>query len=81
MSVTDDVREFIIDELDAGEIDGIGPDEDLLASGIIDSFGLEQLITFLQDRYRITIDPAHLTSADFRSLRSIDTFVSKQAER
>ena len=81
MSVTDDVREFIATTLDGGEIGPIEPDDDLLGSGIIDSFGLEQLIMFLQERYDIRVDPTTLTPADFRSLRSVASFVQRQGGR
>lgn len=81
MSVTDDVREFIIGELAGDDGEHIEPDDDLLGSGIIDSFGLEQLIMFLQERYDITLDPAQLTATDFRSLHSVEALVHRQGGR
>ena len=36
----------------------VGFDEPLLSSGIIDSFGLLEVLAFLEDTFHVTIDPA-----------------------
>jgi acyl carrier protein len=35
----------------------LGADSPLFSSGVIDSFGLLELIAFLEDAYGVTIDP------------------------
>jgi acyl carrier protein len=78
MSVSDDVERFIVDELVAGQISEIEPDEDLLAAGIVDSFGLQQLLTFIEERYGVSVDPSELTPANFRTIRNVEAFVEAQ---
>lgn len=36
------------------------PDEPLLSSGVVDSFGLLELIAFVEDTFGVRIDPARL---------------------
>jgi acyl carrier protein len=78
MSVVDNLREFIIDELAGEGIEDVGPDDELLASGLLDSFGLERLISFLEQSYGIELSPAELEPADFRTVRSIEQLVERR---
>ena len=78
MSVAKDVDRFIVDELMAGEISQIDPDEDLLAAGIVDSFGLQQLLAFIDERYGVSVAATELTPANFQTLRNIEAFVQSQ---
>ena len=52
------------------------PDEDLLSRGIIDSLGVTQLVEFLEERFGIVVADEDLTPANFRTLASIDAFVT-----
>ena len=79
MSVSEEVEQFILGELVADEISEIEPDEDLLAAGIVDSFGLQQLLAFIQERYGVSVDPSELTPANFQTLRNIEAFVQAQS--
>jgi acyl carrier protein len=79
MSVAVELERFILGELAMGELDRIDPDEDLLGSGLLDSFGLQQLLEFLQTRYGIRVSPDELTPAHFQTLRSMEAFVESQA--
>ena len=78
MSISEEVEQFILGELVADEISEIEPDEDLLAAGIVDSFGLQQLLAFIQERYGVSVDPSELTPANFQTLRNIEAFVQAQ---
>jgi acyl carrier protein len=76
MTVATDVEQFIVAELTQGRgIDAIAPDENLLASGIVDSHGVMEMVSFLERRYGLTIDDDDLTPENFESLRTIEAFV------
>ena len=45
----------------------LGAESPLFSSGVIDSFGLLELIAFLEDAYGVTIDPVR------HDLRALDT--------
>jgi acyl carrier protein len=73
------LESFIVDEIALGRgIRSIDPDQDLLAGGLIDSLGVTQLVSFLEDRYGIRVSDDELTPANFCTLESIEGFVSSK---
>ena len=77
MSVAVEVEEFITREI-APDIDPVAPDFDLLEAAVIDSLGILQLISFLEERYGIKVDDEDLAPENFRSVESIVDFVEKK---
>ena len=59
-------------------IDIDDPDMDLVGSGLMDSLMLIELLTFLEQKYQITIDFADLEIDNFRSVNSITQFVESR---
>jgi acyl carrier protein len=53
-------------------------DADLLASGVLDSLALVELLMQLESRYGIQISLEKLDFDDFRSVASIAAFVSRE---
>ncbi len=79
MSVCAEVEDFVLKELAVGGPDeSIAHDEDLLASGIVDSHGLLQLVAFLRDRFGVTVSDAALTPENFQSIAAIDALVARE---
>jgi acyl carrier protein len=79
VNVTTELQEFILEEIAPGRaIAAIGPDEDLLARGLVDSLGVTQLIEFLRDRYGVAVGPDDLVPANFTSLRAIAALVVRK---
>ncbi len=76
MSVAAEVEHFIVGEIAVGQgIESVEHDRDLLASEVIDSLGIVELISFLEGRYGIKVDDDDLAPENFRSVQSIVTFV------
>ena len=62
--------------------EGLGNDDrDLIEEGIIDSFGLLGLITFLEEQFRIRIDASEIDPAHFNTIKKIVAVVTKAAPR
>jgi acyl carrier protein len=62
--------------------EGLGSDErDLIEEGVIDSFGLLGLITFMEEQFRIRIDASEIDPAHFNSIQKIVAVVTKAAAR
>jgi acyl carrier protein len=79
VSVTTELQEFILEEIAPGRaIAAIGPDDDLLARGLVDSLGVAQLIEFLRDRYGVAVRPDDLVPANFTNLRAITALVARK---
>ncbi len=78
MDVAHDVEQFILEELMAGSaVDAIPPDEDILATGVVDSHGVMQLVAFLRERYGVTVGEDELTPENFQTIAAIDAFVRR----
>ncbi len=52
-------------------------DTDVIATGLLDSLGVAELLLTLEERFAITIDMATLELDDIRSVRSIVAFVAR----
>lgn len=79
MSVVSDVERFILDEIVQGTgVEAVDPGEDLLASGIIDSHGLMEVVGFIESRYEIVVADEDLVPENFESLSSIEGFVARK---
>jgi acyl carrier protein len=51
-----------------------------LLDGVLDSFGLRSLLTFLDERFGVSVSNSELVAENFRSIETIATFVeSKRA--
>ena len=55
-------------------------DDDLFTTGVVDSFGVLELIAFLEDEFRITIDTSRHDLREFDSVDKIVTLVRKLRE-
>jgi len=78
MDVATDVEQFILSEIMTGSAtEQIAPDEDLLATGIVDSHGVMQLVAFLRERYGVTVHDDDLTPENFQTIAAIGAFVER----
>ena len=79
MSVMAELQDFIVDEITLGRAIGpVGPDDDLLANGIIDSLGVSQLLEFVHDRYGVDVGDDDLVPANFQNVRAIEAFIARK---
>jgi acyl carrier protein len=72
------LRKFITTQFYPGEDFVLGEDTSLLDSGLIDSTGVLELITFLEAEFGITIDDTEVVPENLDSLRSIEAFVASK---
>ena len=56
----------------------IGADEDLLASGLLDSLGVMSLIHFIEQDLRIDVPAEDVVIENFESLRAIDAYLRRR---
>jgi len=78
-AIVDSVRDFIVKEIMHGSVQGgLGPDLHLLEEGILDSLGLQQLITYLEQKYNIMVDDEDLLPENFATVNAIAALISKQ---
>lgn len=51
----------------------------LLEIGVIDSLGVIDLITFIEDAFLISVSDSEITSDNFRTVRELSAFVQSKA--
>jgi len=80
-SVATEIEQFILRELMAGSaVESIDHDEDLLATGVVDSHGLMQLVTFLRRRWGLAVPEDALTPENFQTIAAIEAYVAREQE-
>ena len=78
-AIVETIRNFIAQEIMHGSVRGeLDPEIRLLEEGILDSLGLQQLITFLEQKYNIMVDDEDLLPENFATVNAIATLISKQ---
>jgi acyl carrier protein len=70
-----DVRQFIVSSWLSGDERGFDEQTDLQQTGILDSFSSLSLIAFLEDTFKIQLDPADINSETFRTVNAITRLV------
>lgn len=79
MQLKSEIRQFIVDNFLYGrDDDTLGDEVSFLGKGIIDSTGILELVSFIEEKYSISIDDDELIPDNFDSLNKISTFVSKK---
>lgn len=51
-------------------------DEDLFASGRVDSMGVMEIISFVEDAFSVVVDDVDIVPENFRSVRAMAEFVA-----
>jgi acyl carrier protein len=69
---------FIVDNFMFGQAAGLGYDESLLQKGVIDSTGVLELVSFLQDNFKITVEDEEIIPANLETVNGIVSYVTKK---
>ena len=81
MTTPETVTAFLTSRFHASLPGGrLGADDPLFSSGIVDSFGVLELIAFLEDTFHVSIDTAQHELTEFDSVNRIVALV-EQARR
>jgi acyl carrier protein len=72
------IRDFIANEIlhGAGDED-LSADRPLLADGVLDSLGLQDLVTFLEKDLGVKLGDEHFTPENFESIATITELVKR----
>ena len=78
MSQINAVKEFIIENFLFGDEEQLMLDTDFFDKGIIDSTGVIELVSFLEETFNISVDDEELIPENLSSLKNIDVFLQKK---
>jgi acyl carrier protein len=80
-TIEQEIRQFIIDNFLFGELEAkLSNDDSLLARGIIDSTGVLELATFLEDKYQMKIQDDELVPKNLDSVNGLVQFVNRKVQ-
>jgi len=82
MQTTDierEVRDFVVKHFLSGHAEKLRDDGSLLGD-VVDSMGVLELVGYLQDRFKITVDDEEVVPANLDTVRSVAAFVAKKLE-
>jgi acyl carrier protein len=80
MDYTQIIRVFIIENFLFGEQQEIDSGTNLLEKGIIDSTGIVELVSFLEETYNIIVEDDELVSGNFSTLKNVSDFLEKKID-
>lgn len=72
------IHEFIVENFLFGDGEQLTNETSFLDSGIIDSTGILELITFLEETYNITIEDDELIPENLDSLNRVAKFIKQK---
>lgn len=79
MNVQADVREFLVGELGwSGERELLTDDYALIANGVLDSMGIFQLVSMIEDRYGVEVEDEELVPENFQTLAAVARLVGSK---
>ena len=78
MSQINAVKEFIIENFLFGEEVQLELDTDFFDKGIIDSTGVIELVSYIEETFDISVDDEELIPENLSSLKNIDAFLQKK---
>ena len=77
----DAIREFITTNFYVADASSLTDDASLLESGVVDSTGVLEIISFLEERFAIKVADAEMVPDNLDSIAKIVTFLSRKVER
>lgn len=72
------VRKFIVQKFPLARRRNITDDDNLLETGVIDSLGVLEIVTFLREEFSLEVEDDELTPENFQSITSIAGFVGQR---
>ena len=74
------IKDFIIDNFLFGNADGLEDNTSFLEEGIIDSTGVLELITFLEENFLIKVEDEELIPENLDSINNVAGFLNKKVQ-
>jgi|RhiMethySRZTD1v2_1073278.scaffolds.fasta_scaffold454156_2 acyl carrier protein len=76
--VKSQVRQYVMDNFLMGQGAKIGDDESFMASHVIDSVGVLELIAFLEERFRIKVEDDEMIPDNLDSLNGVGRYLARK---
>ncbi|AKF04177.1 phosphopantetheine-binding protein [Sandaracinus amylolyticus] len=82
MKNSERIERYVLSDLARGRARGtIGPNDDLIEAGILDSLSIVHLIRYLEQAFDIEVRDEDIVPESFRTLAGIDALVERLTAR
>jgi len=71
-------RFFAQEAMARGAAIAVGPDTDIIGEGLVDSLGIFKLIAFVEEAFKVTIEPDEVLLENFQTLRALRNLIVKK---
>jgi acyl carrier protein len=78
MNVQDRVKRFIVENFYVTDPAGLLPDTSLIATGLVDSTGMLELIHWLEEEFEVGIQDQEMTPENLETLARIDAYLARK---
>lgn len=78
MDIIQIVRNFIVDNLFFGEDNGLEENTSFLENSIIDSTGILELVTFLEETFGIEVEDEEMIPENLDSIANVVQYLTKK---
>jgi acyl carrier protein len=72
------IRVFIVENFLFGKANGLGDDSSFLDEGIIDSTGILELVSFLEEQYDIRVEDEELVPENLDSINNVVAYLESK---
>jgi len=76
--INERIRVFVLEKFPLARKRGISFQDDLLQSGIVDSLGILDLVTFVEQNFGITLNDDELLPENFQTIERLSAFVQSK---
>lgn len=73
-----EIHNFVVENFLFGKPDGLSRDESLLGKGVIDSTGVLELVTFLQEHFAIAVEDEEVIPDNLDSIKNLVSYVARK---
>ena len=77
-TINGQIRSFIIENFLFGNDEGLKDDTSFLEEGIIDSTGILELVSFMEEQFSITVDDEELIPENLDSINNVTFYLEKK---
>lgn len=80
LSIEQEVRSFIVENYLLAREDSLNNDDSFLEKGIFDSTGILELVSFVEHKYNIELEPDELVPENLDSIASLSRFLQRKVD-
>ena len=77
-SVCEQLKEFIVARFPSARNRSLQPTDKLLENGILDSLGVLDLVTYIEEAFNICVDDDDLSPENFKTIGCVAAFVRQK---